>query len=627
MPVRARHLRDTIILGGQTYPVEGNVLVESVSPFISSIANTGQQEAENFSGANHWFIDDLTGGFGIDVADVKKDLDRFWISTISTHVARQITLPPLINTALTLTAGTRVDKFWDFGDKYATTPARKTYASTTYPTTTPTAWKIYGTDTSGTWSGTPVNPDSDLGDDVYDYIEYGGKGIVSFGLGQTFKYSADMITWTAGTAAEKLHKFCIYDGKLIATFHIASGGSWTVQLRYATDITGAFSAGATLDPAQNNSLLSHRDGNGNPCIYAGMYQGLYVYDFTNAKWYPQDLDFRTFLSNKNCLGMARWHNNALWVPAQSSIWQWTPGLPAVAIPVGPDMDDGLQALDQGDVIKVLPTMYCLYILIQLKGGGGLILRSDGSRKYHFVAATYSACHDIHFSNVTSPPRLYFDSGNVIKYVNVPDIAANEYYYDVSAQTYALSGQLTTIRFDGGLPSVPKVALRLSVRADNLTSTEDVDVYYQINGEVWPGTHLGTIESMAGNPLKFGSGAGVEFYDIRFTFILGRRSTGDTPTIYTPRIYSIDFEWLATPTRRYSYTMTLPLQSGVIPNYTGQQLLDAFNTAFETSTLLAYYPDGDDSATPKYVRIETAPGQKWVGPLTKEGKYKVKLTEF
>jgi hypothetical protein len=606
MVTRLSQRPNTIYLNGQEYPIEGNVQVQDVNPFIVGVAATGTQEAQNFSGANHWFIEDLTGGFGIDIGDIRNNLDRFWDSTISTHVKKRLTLPPLINTALTLATGATVQKFWDFGGK---SYAAATLTGGTYP--------IY-CGTAGAWSGTAVK--ADLGAPVVDFVEYRGNGIVLFGENTTFQYSSDMASWTANGSAEKGNYGCIFDDKFTIIKRVATGSTYGGQIRYGTDVTGALTAGGILENAHPTSIITHRDAQGNPCVYIGSQEGLAAYDFWSQKAYPQDLKFDTCLDVKNCIGMSKWHNNALWIPAQASLWQYTPGNPASVVPIGPDLDAGLPAAFQGNIIKVIPTIYCVYILIQDKNSKGIILRTTGGGRFHYVAASSGACYDMHYSNVTSPPRLYFGDANAIKYVTVPDIAANEYYYDVATQSYAPTGYLTTWRFHGGLPSVPKVALRLTVRADNVAATETVVVQYKINGTGDWSTGV-TIDSMSDNPISFGSGAGLEFYDIQFKFTL------TTTTTLTPRIWNIDFEWLATPTRRYAYTQTLLLMNGELPNYTGQQLITAFNTALGTNTLLAYYPDGDTSGTAKYVRIEQAPYQTWAGRITKEGRYRVRVVEF
>ena len=338
------------------------------------------------------------------------------------------------------------------------------------------------------------------------------------------------------------------DGRL---YGISTSGT----MQYATTPNSATPtwtsvAGITDIPEQIESFFIGTDASGNPVIYCATNSKLKVYNATSDKW----LD--TWLSLPNHpnggKGACYWHDGHF-ISYGLGVKKYVTGTTATISEVGLDLDGGLPAEYNGEIVKLLGdsaqnVMFALVDASQVTGTqkSGLYASTGSSwRCWWADSSNNGSMHDVIVSSAyTSDYRVYFDCGDSVYYISIPRGTPNPKL--LSTQTYALSGIHITPWFDAGSSVYKKLAKRFRTWAKGITTTETVAIKYRIDRAYvdldsgW--TTLETLDTTAENGENeelFASGAGLGYSAIQFRFDLARGGTNTlTPDFQAALAYEL-----------------------------------------------------------------------------------------
>jgi len=221
------------------------------------------------------------------------------------------------------------------------------------------------------------------------------------------------------------------------------------------------------------------------------------------------------------------------------------------------------------------------------------------------------------SSIYTNGRLWFGEGTNVKYMMMPDtthnvkqIATYEYIDDSGY------GKLPIFR---KLAAIPKTALGVAAITKSCDATEKIEVYYGLNGAT-PTTLLGTfIDAPKPTTLTFNSGLGTAFYTIQLAVKLYR----DATVTNSPELESLLFYYFATPTRISAWQFNV-----IADGDDSQEIFEAFETIFDTATLVAFYPSGDPNKTSYNVKLTQMPSRSWWEEQgAREGQFTVIVEEI
>lgn len=140
------------------------------------------------------------------------------------------------------------------------------------------------------------------------------------------------------------------------------------------------------------------------------------------------------------------------------------------------------------------------------------------------------CDALHFSGLTSPPRLWFGSGVNVAYIRIPksgDVAAEA---DTGNLRFAASGSIYLSPRDWVQPGAPKALLGVDIENVGLSTSTYVDAYWRLDGGGWQ--HWGRATERGRTTLRLPSGTWrPNQAELRFDV-----TNGDTTA--TPRIKPI-----------------------------------------------------------------------------------------
>jgi hypothetical protein len=455
--------------------------------------------------------------------------------------------------------------------------------------------------------------------------------------GSGYTYSSDGSSWT--TDATDTQYMTVWDERLW-------GISYAGQLWYATTIgTEVNDAVLPLPDGSVTALFVARNALGVPIIYAATTRGLFAHNADNAMWEDTQMDFP--FHPENGKGTIRWRDS-VYVPSGNGIYKYINGNNAAVISVmGPDRDDGLPADKRGSIRHMAGSHNELLVGVDASTSPGTI--SSQSVPYQWesnqgapvIAADsgYSAIlgyndmgwevkwqsetagkgfDSIHVSDAYDKHRVWWGHNDIVHFMDLPSDIINP--SEVSEFSYALEGIHETPWFNAGQSEIDKLALKLRIEAQDLSSTEKVKVEYATDYAESYTTAVGTLDSTEMGAASgtytytFGSSAGTAFRAIKFKLTLNRSTATTTglEKFKTPDVVSLTLEWRKKIEAKWGHTVEVDLNN----RYKGNEPKDlraALISAVESTTLVEFTFRDDSGGTRNYyVDVAAAVGMEYTG---------------
>ena len=587
---------------------------------------------------------DWRGGIGVNRME-GGDTNRAWYSTCQLRYKNHLVLPGLA----TLSTSP------NHGLSDARIGAINTLADEVYAvwngnvSETPKLFKY--NNPSDTW-GSALSTSS-MVDQVTDSVVFtdaGGTTYLVFAHydtnGSGYTYSSNGSSWTTdsgsnGDNVARAAKFLTtWDERLWGITHAG-------QLWYATAIgTEVLDAVLPLPDGSVTGLFVARNAFGVPIIYAATTRGLFAHNADNSMWEETQMDFPVHPDNGK--GTIRWRDS-VYIPSGNGIYKYINGNNAAVITVvGPDRDDGLPSDKRGAIRYMAGSHNELLVGVDAQASPGSI--SLASIAYQWTShqgstviaddsgySTILGYNDmgwevkwqsdqlgkpldsIHVSDAYEKYRIYWGHNNVVYFMDLPKDIINP--SEVSEFAYALEGVHDTPWFNAGQSEVDKLALTLRIEAQDLSSTERINVQYATDyNESSYTTAVATLDSTEMGATSgtytytFGSSAGTVFRAIKFKVTLNRDSATDTglEKFNTPDVVSLTLEYRKKLTAKWGHTVDVDITNDYKGN-TPKDLRAALVTAIESTSLVEFTFRDDSGGTRNYyVDVIAAQGMEFSG---------------
>lgn len=346
-------------------------------------------------------------------------------------------------------------------------------------------------------------------------------------------------------------------------------------------------------------------------VYCGTSNGVWVHDWTNAKWYKANVKYAAHPNAGK--GLLSWNAN-LYISAGIHVKKYSiSGSVASSTSVGLDVDDGLPIKVAstgtnyiGEFTSFIDDNECFY--------GTMDSTQYGTNGYSWIAKYTGYGWQVLWATTTLNQamyggivgtvytrRLYFDCGATLYSIPLPRVNISP--KQISTSTYAASAVHITPWFNGGSQVNDKLAQAIKTFCKDITTTETVTVSYRTNrtntdlDTGW--TELVVLNSTGENnkvETALASGVGVSQNLIQLRFDLVRGDT--TTTAPDLQSYSLSYQkWLPI---KGSYSFTVVAEEGKqAPREIETNLL----AARASVTLVEFnYRDGSLSTDTHYVRV-------------------------
>ena len=236
---------------------------------------------------------------------------------------------------------------------------------------------------------------------------------------------------------------------------------------------------------------------------------------------------------------------------------------------------------------------------------------------------------LHFSSTTTPGFLYFNEGDLLKYVKIPDTTDNPLQF--TASSFMRGGIIILPKFDANLAEVQKTGLSAKIRSiitNTLGTSHRVRLQYTIDdGESW--TPLYDSAEAQGYITSTGSSTryldvdrlGTLFYNVRLRIDFAGRATTSAPrVIFTSLRYLREFDIL------YGWDLTLDLTQGAPDGRSPMKALADLRASLEAKKIVEFaYWSGETSVDVKEVILLSYGSQ--LGMATQKiGTVKLTLAE-
>lgn len=568
-------VQTSVWLNGVRYPIVGEVTSRRITPF-SPPFSTGEAETTDYRPLRTWRMGPFQGGMGMENWEPGTE-DRYWYA-INVDCSRNFqTLGPLVTTL----------------GNFGVAPEKIIYARGKI-------WAIgngevaYWNDpdwTTGEPSAGEGGPIANPTDAIVYYDTTNGESLViadaALGVFETHDNTGatwvNIVTNDRAYLAEFQNRLCGIANSFMGFGYSAIG-----------DIATAWTPKSTFPnlPYTCTGLLSAKDAQNNPVLYALTTSGMYSLDvFDNFYQYPSGLHWardstagKAAIYAKGDMYIAAGGTRILKVSG-NVVTEW-----------GPDTDDGLQDELLGDITDIISVGY--WIVIAVDGGTGnyssILKRYMTGAHWHVVynsGATNKRIKALCWDDGT----LYFGESTHVK--SLPLSNKTDNYKHLTTHTFVNTGHLYTSNFSSRFESMPKVAFELWCKSQDMSATETVQAYYDIDDSgSW--TSLGTFNaSPRDDPLTFGTAAvGLEFNRIKFDYVFSRGGT----TTKSPKVERFELKYDVYPPDLEGWQFRANCVTK--GEKSGKSMIADLETARATKTLLAFYPTGKKSDTVKYVRI-------------------------
>ena len=449
--------------------------------------------------------------------------------------------------------------------------------------------------------------------------------------------AAVSVGWTTDTTDTKF--VTTWDERLWGISHVG-------QLWYATTIgTEVNDAVLPLPDGSVTALFVARNAMGVPIIYASTTRGLFAHNADNAMWEDTQMDFPTHPENGK--GTVRWRDS-VYIPSGNGIYKYINGNNAAVITVvGPDRDDGLPSDKRGSIRRMAGSHNELLVGLDAQSSPSTI--SSTSLPYQWVShqgskviaadSGYSSIlgynemgwevkwrsetsgkglDSIHVSDAYDKYRMWWGHNDIVHFMAIPSDIINP--SEVAEFEYALEGVHETPWFNAGQSEVNKLALKLRIEAQDLSTTEKIKVEYATDYTESYTTAVGTLDSSVMGAASgtytytFGSSVGTVFRAIKFKLTLNRSTATSTglEKFETPDVVSLTLEWRKKLPAKYGHSVEVALNNeykGKLPKDLRSDLV----SAIESTTLVEFTFRDDSGGTRNYyVDVTAAQGIEFTG---------------
>jgi len=436
------------------------------------------------------------------------------------------------------------------------------------------------------------------------------------------------------------------------------------QLWYALTVsdddgTAVDDARLPLPAGYCTGLFVARDAGGEPILYASTKKGLWAHDAANARFVKTEVEF-PFHPHAG-KGADRWRDS-IYFPSGLGLYRYVNGTNAAVLSVvGPDRDDGLPESNRGTIMLTEGTHNELLVGVDATtaptitdsdsvpfqwspthGGRGSPVINEGTGSSSILGynelgweAKWVADKEgrridaMHVSNAYSDVnenyRLWFGFDDHVYYMKLPVDIINP--SRVSEFEYAVSGTHETPWFNAGQSEVDKLALKLRVEAQDLSTTEKITVTYATDysesysvfrdadgndvSEI-TSTTLGATSGIT--TFTFGSSAGTAFRAIKFKVALIRTNVTTTANYKkkTPDMVSLTLEWRKKLPAKWGHQVQVDLNKEY-KSKSSKDLRAALLAAVESTTLVEFTFRDDSGGTRNfYVDVASATGLEYSG---------------
>ena len=623
-----------IFLNGTYYPITRPVRSTLASIYAPKIViGDTSKDSQLRTSIIAW--SDWRGGIGINRMDGAGEVNRAWYSTCQLRYKNHLVLPGLA-TETSSPSHSLADP---------TIGAINTLSSEVYAfwngstSESPKLFKY--NNTSDSWGSALTQSATDQVTDSVVFTDSGGTTYLVFAHydtnGSGYTYSSDGSSWTTDTT----------DTKFVTTWDERLWGISNVgQLWYATTIgTEVNDAVLPLPDGSVTALFVARNAMGIPIIYASTTRGLFAHNADNAMWEDTQMDFPTHPENGK--GTVRWRDS-VYIPSGNGIYKYINGNNAAVITVvGPDRDDGLPSDKRGSIRRMAGSHNELLVGLDAQSAPSTI--SSTSLPYQWVShqgskviaadSGYSSIlgynemgwevkwrsetsgkglDSIHVSDAYDKYRMWWGHNDIVHFMAIPSDIINP--SEVSEFEYALEGVHETPWFNAGQSEVNKLALKLRIEAQDLTTTEKIKVEYATDYSESYTTAVGTLDSSemgaasGTHTYAFGSSVGTVFRAIKFKLTLNRSTATSTglEKFETPDVVSLTLEWRKKLPAKYGHSVEVALNNeykGKLPKDLRSDLV----SAIESTTLVEFTFRDDSGGTRNYyVDVTAAQGMEFTG---------------
>ena len=623
-----------IFLDGTYYPITRPVRSTLASIYAPKIViGDTSKDSQLRTSIIAWT--DWRGGIGVNRMDGAGEVNRAWYSTCQLRYRNHLVLPGLA-TETSSPSHSLADP---------TIGAINTLSSEVYAfwngstSESPKLFKY--NNTSDSWGSALTQSATDQVTDSVVFTDSGGTTYLVFAHydtnGSGYTYSSDGSSWTTDTTDTKF--VTTWDERLWGISHVG-------QLWYATTIgTEVNDAVLPLPDGSVTALFVARNAMGIPIIYASTTRGLFAHNADNAMWEDTQMDFPTHPENGK--GTVRWRDS-VYIPSGNGIYKYINGNNAAVITVvGPDRDDGLPSDKRGSIRRMAGSHNELLVGLDAQSSPSTI--SSTSLPYQWVShqgskviaadSGYSSIlgynemgwevkwrsetsgkglDSIHVSDAYDKYRMWWGHNDIVHFMAIPSDIINP--SEVAEFEYALEGVHETPWFNAGQSEVNKLALKLRIEAQDLSTTEKIKVEYATDYTESYTTAVGTLDSSVMGAASgtytytFGSSVGTVFRAIKFKLTLNRSTATSTglEKFETPDVVSLTLEWRKKLPAKYGHSVEVDLNNG----YKGKlpkDLRSDLVSAIESTTLVEFTFRDDGGGTRNYyVDVTAAQGIEFTG---------------
>ena len=623
-----------ISLNGVYYPITRPIrsTLASIYPAKVVIGDT-TKDSQLRTSIIAW--SDWRGGIGVNRMEGAGEVNRAWYSTCQLRYKNHLVLP-----GLATESSTPSHSLTDATIGAINTLSSEVYAFWNGSTSeSPKLFKYNNTNDS--WGSALTQSATDQVTDSVVFTDSGGTTYLVFAHydanGSGYTYSSNGSSWTTDTTDTQF--VTTWDERL---WGISNAG----QLWYATSIgTEVNDAVLPLPDGSVTALFVARNAMGVPIIYAATTRGLYAHNADNAMWEDTQMDFPVHPENGK--GTVRWRDS-VYIPSGNGIYKYINGNNAAVITVvGPDRDDGLPSDKRGSIRNMAGSHNELLVGVDASAApstisstsipyqwvshqGSMVIAADSGYstilgyndmgwEVKWQASTSGKGFDsMHVSDAYDKHRVWWGHNDIVHFMDLPSDIINP--SEVSEFSYALEGVHETPWFNAGQSEIDKLALKLRIEAQDLSSTEKVKVEYATDYSESYTTAVGTLDSTEMGAASgtytytFGSSAGTVFRAIKFKLTLNRSTATTTglEKFSTPDVVSLTLEWRKKIAAKWGHTVEVDLNN----DYKGNQPKDlraALVSAIESTTLVEFTFRDDGGGTRNYyVDVTAAAGIEYTG---------------
>ena len=376
-------------------------------------------------------------------------------------------------------------------------------------------------------------------------------------------------------------------------------------------------------------LFVYRDADADPQVYAATKQGLWVHDYTNAKWIETELELPSHTTGG--AGVIVWHD-AAFISSGLHVDKYIAASTATILSVGLDEDDGLPSEFNGEILHFAKGHNAFHACVsadQVTGVGysGIYDYNDRGWRCIWASATADTLSNAGIESTDVAYRYWWVDNGIVYYIALLRGIQNP--LKVPTHAYATSGMHILSWFDGAWIG-KKLALSIKMMCNNtLSSTEKITAYYRTDHSTttipvsnWAGwtkltsaTYADGVTADGEAEFEFGtSGVGVAFKSIQFGFDFERTNASpSTDKLKTPDLQYAKFKYLKQLDKKWGWNITVDCSQ---PNYKGNapsQLKAALETAATPSTLMEFtFRDDDSGLQTHYVTLANATGMEQTG---------------